>query len=38
MALEFYQKLYTSEGSAQEERVLRLFDSVISDQMNSSLT
>jgi hypothetical protein len=38
MALDFYQQLYTSEASMHEERVLRLFDSVISDQMNGSLT
>jgi hypothetical protein len=38
MALKFYQHLYTSEGSSQEDVVLQLIHSFVTDDMNAKLT
>jgi hypothetical protein len=38
MALAFYNKLYSSEGSRNSEKILDLFDTVISEDMNQKLT
>jgi hypothetical protein len=38
MVLNFYQKLYTSEGSSQADVVLQLIISFVTDEMNAKLT
>ena len=37
MAASFYHNLFTSEGSAQADRLLQHFESVISENMNGKL-
>jgi hypothetical protein len=37
MALAFYNNLYSSEGSRNSEKILDLFDTVISEDMNQKL-
>jgi hypothetical protein len=38
LALNFYQQLYSSEGSSEREHVLNLINSIVIDEMNSVLT
>jgi hypothetical protein len=38
MALAFYHKLYSSEGSNNTEQILNLMGSLVSDEMNQALT
>jgi hypothetical protein len=38
MALAFYHKLYSSEGSANIDQILGLLGSIVDENMNSALT
>ena len=37
MAAAFYEKLFSSEGSAQSERILALFAPIVTHDMNTKL-